>query len=741
MNKDIIYTLPQGILNWYDFKEGSHILCVYNNNSSIVELLQQNKGNMTVVASMEEIEDCKFQQTFKKYFDYIVAINVLEKIRNIKEDLIILRTLITENGKLLLGTENRLGIRYFVGDKDPYTGKVWSGIEGYHWLGKEEYENMNGRCYSKAEIERYLKASGWDKWKNYAVLPNLDSPQLLFAEGYKPKEELSIRYVPRYRSKETVFSREEYLYTDLIENGLFNGTANSFLFECSPKEEFSKAEQITIAMDRGEDDSIVTIINDDGTVIKKALYAEGIKKFKKLQKNMEMLEERKIPVIKGELNHNIYIMPYIDTITANMYLQQLMIDDVDKFIESMDEFRNLILNSSDIISNDKELGPILKVGYPDMVPLNALYYDGKFVFIDQEFTINNYPANAIIYRSIAIVYQWDIRREAILPMNFFWKRYGLEKNLDYWQKMSEEFTNKLTNQDKLYKFNLEQMRNDDIVNQNKFRMNYSEKDFEEMFYNPFVGIENKKLYLFGSGRYAEKFIAMYHLDYDIEALIDNDRNKWNTIKAGYPIIPPSNLLGVDPSSYKIIICVKDYFPILEQLKAMGAVNISIFEKNKVYPGRQANAINLQCKDNTPKKYHIGYLAGVFDLYHIGHLNMFKRAKEMCDYLIVGVVTDEGVRDFKHTEPFIPFSERVEMIRSCRYVDEVVEIPYFYRDTQEAFEKYHFDVQFSGSDYENDPSWIAKKKYLEEHGSTLVFFPYTEQTSSTKIKTLIDQKLI
>ena len=82
-----------------------------------------------------------------------------------------------------------------------------------------------------------------------------------------------------------------------------------------------------------------------------------------------------------------------------------------------------------------------------------------------------------------------------------------------------------------------------------------------------------------------------------------------------------------------------------------------------------------------------------------------------------------------------------MVKSCRYVDEVVEIPYFYRDTQEAFEKYHFDVQFSGSDYENDPSWLAKKTYLQEHGSTLEFLSYTEQTSSTKIKALIEQKLL
>ena len=141
-----------------------------------------------------------------------------------------------------------------------------------------------------------------------------------------------------------------------------------------------------------------------------------------------------------------------------------------------------------------------------------------------------------------------------------------------------------------------------------------------------------------------------------------------------------------------------------------------------------------------KKYHIGYIAGVFDLYHIGHLNMFRRAKEQCDYLIVGVVSDEGVRKNKGVDPFIPFAERVELVRACRYVDEASEIPLTYAGTREAWELYHFDVQFSGSDYENDPYWLAEKDFLEKHGATMVFFPYTEQTSSTKIKAVINQQL-
>ncbi|RKM60668.1 glycerol-3-phosphate cytidylyltransferase [Butyrivibrio sp. CB08] len=182
---------------------------------------------------------------------------------------------------------------------------------------------------------------------------------------------------------------------------------------------------------------------------------------------------------------------------------------------------------------------------------------------------------------------------------------------------------------------------------------------------------------------------------------------------------------------------------------MGIREYSIFDPSKAY-SRKRHPLTLESVESYNnstvtkdggKKYHVGYIAGVFDLYHIGHLNMFRRAKEMCDYLIVGVVSDEGVRHVKRTDPFVPFEERIEMVRSCRYVDEAVEIPYMFNGTEDAWKMHHFDVQFSGTDYVNDPGFENFKKFLEKHGATLEFFPYTESTSSTKLKELIDKKLI
>lgn len=224
---------------------------------------------------------------------------------------------------------------------------------------------------------------------------------------------------------------------------------------------------------------------------------------------------------------------------------------------------------------------------------------------------------------------------------------------------------------------------------------------------------------------------------------------------GIPINSPDILKDIPADERHIIICIKGYNGVVNQLKDMGITDYHIYDPGNDYPNkRRANVAAMLAakagdgagengnamKADDDKPYNVGYIAGVFDLFHIGHLNMFKRAKEQCKYLIVGVVSDEGVRLNKQAEPFVPFEERIEMVRSCKYVDEAVKLPLDFAGTRDMFKLYHFDVQFSGSDYEHDPAWLAEKEFLEKNGSTMVFFPYTQSTSSTKLKKAIESKI-
>lgn len=131
---------------------------------------------------------------------------------------------------------------------------------------------------------------------------------------------------------------------------------------------------------------------------------------------------------------------------------------------------------------------------------------------------------------------------------------------------------------------------------------------------------------------------------------------------------------------------------------------------------------------------IGYTTGVYDLFHIGHLNIFKRAKMHCDYLIVGVTTDELCKARKNKYPVIPYAERVEIVKSIRYVDEVV--PQTSMDKFEAWNRLRFNVMFVGDDWKGTDMWNKLEEQFSRLGVEIIYFPYTQQTSSTKIRSVL-----
>lgn len=137
--------------------------------------------------------------------------------------------------------------------------------------------------------------------------------------------------------------------------------------------------------------------------------------------------------------------------------------------------------------------------------------------------------------------------------------------------------------------------------------------------------------------------------------------------------------------------------------------------------------------NNDKKVVVGYLAGTFDLFHIGHLNILKRAKQNCDYLIVGV-HESGA--WKGKETFIPLDERKAMVACCRYVDKVVDSCL---EDCDAWPLYHYDKLFVGSDYKGTERFNRYEEYFKDKGVEIVYFPYTQGTSSTQIRDAIVSK--
>lgn len=135
---------------------------------------------------------------------------------------------------------------------------------------------------------------------------------------------------------------------------------------------------------------------------------------------------------------------------------------------------------------------------------------------------------------------------------------------------------------------------------------------------------------------------------------------------------------------------------------------------------------------------IGYTTGVYDMFHIGHLNIIRKAKEQCDYLIVGVSTDELVEHDKHKTPVIPYAERAEIVSAIKYVDKVV--PQENKDKMEAWQKYHFNKMFVGSDWKGTQQWEHFEEEFKDTGVEIVYLPHTDGISSTKLTCLIKKLL-
>ncbi|MBR5239106.1 MAG: FAD synthase [Clostridia bacterium] len=137
-----------------------------------------------------------------------------------------------------------------------------------------------------------------------------------------------------------------------------------------------------------------------------------------------------------------------------------------------------------------------------------------------------------------------------------------------------------------------------------------------------------------------------------------------------------------------------------------------------------------------KKTVVGYTTGVFDLFHIGHLNILKAAKQHCDYLIVGVSTDELVQNYKNKTPVIPYEERKAIVEAIKYVDRVV--PQTHRDKMKAWEEYRFDKMFVGDDWKSDAMFQQLEKDFREVGVEICYFPYTQGVSSTILTEVLNK---
>lgn len=140
---------------------------------------------------------------------------------------------------------------------------------------------------------------------------------------------------------------------------------------------------------------------------------------------------------------------------------------------------------------------------------------------------------------------------------------------------------------------------------------------------------------------------------------------------------------------------------------------------------------MQDDESAGLRYEVGYASGVFDLFHVGHLNILRRARARCEHLVVGVASDEYVGALKGSTPVIPFDERLDIVSAIGIVDEV--IVDHDEDKTLAWQRRHFDVIFKGDDWRGAPKGRRLEADMRSLGVDVVYFPYTSHTSSAMLR--------
>ncbi len=465
----------KNILSWYDFDKDSDVLeigcgfgaltgmlCDKCSSVTSVELSQRramgtllrcrDKENLEIIVG--NLNDIKFT----KKFDYITLIGVLEYQGRFTESdnpyrdfLAKVKQLLKPDGKLLIAIENQYGLKYWCGAREDHTGVPFDGMNQYL------YTNQGIRTFSRESLKELIKDSGFDNTYFYYPMPDYKLPTVIYSQEYLPKDE-NMQNMSCYYAKDskTLIASEKRIYKDIIDNNVFEFFANSFLVECSDSDAAGEIIFASLCDDRKEEYQLGTKISKDKKVIKFALSDKGIAHIKQTVENEEKIKSRGLFTLGSYMEADIMKVPFSsDESFEKNFVETCKSGNIDAAVYLIEKLYEQVLKSSDIVSaednilyslepemrNDNiDYGYILKNGYLDMTFRNAFLHDDDLVWYDQEWMLENIPADYIIYRALGTVYFSYPEINDYVPMESVIKQCGLEKSWNGFKKIEQLFS-------------------------------------------------------------------------------------------------------------------------------------------------------------------------------------------------------------------------------------------------------------------------------------------------------------
>lgn len=433
----------KNIVNWYKFKPDSSVLEIGCGMGAITGVLCDECRDVTAVELSRKratatLLRCREKENleiivgnlndivFDKKFDYITLIGVLEYQDSYTETpnpyrdfLINIKRLLKPDGKLLIAIENQYGLKYWCGTPEDHVGIPFESINQYRDVDK------GVRTFSKKSLETLIKESGFAHTYFYYPLPDYKLPVIIYSQDVLPSrqdaENVENMRVNYSAGKSTVVADEKSLYADIVENGVFEFFANSFLVECSDCGDLGKVTYAKLPDERKEQYRILTRFTREHTVEKKPLSKVCEQNhMRQMLKSQSIFSKNGMNIVEYTAENGILTCDYVHKpLLEDVILKASEERNVSEIYRLMDLLYEEILHSSEQIAwkdnilytldigieeNENLYGPILKLGFLDMNFRNAFYCDGELLWFDQEWVLEAVPAKFILYHALIVLY-------------------------------------------------------------------------------------------------------------------------------------------------------------------------------------------------------------------------------------------------------------------------------------------------------------------------------------------------
>lgn len=457
---------PVGLFAWYDFLDNASVLEVGAGFGERTGLFCQKCAQVTVL----ERSPIRAQAVYERHivadnltvyvgglsvlptearYDYVIFCG-LDDIRKPVEYFRLLLGRLKPGGVLLVATDNRYALRHFCGE---HIGKglPFAEING---------DFSAGRFYGRQELLDMINEAGAESARVYYPLPDFHLPQLIYSDEYLPGKELKERLLLYREDNSTLLANEAMLYDAVTENGAFPFHANSFIIECGgTKERFSTAVYAALSTDRGRERAFATVLYRDDKAVKRPIFSEGSAYAKQVYEQTETLRKRGLPMIAETWTETGIAMPRVRFPMLSEKLREWAKKDKDRFCRIIDDIWQYILRSSEeaaaginsmMTDENRELpwGPILKIAYLEIIPLNCFCDGEQMLFFDQEYIRENCPAKYVLFRALRYIYVFAPETEQYIQLSELQRKYDLttlwsifvkEENNNFLPKVRQHF--------------------------------------------------------------------------------------------------------------------------------------------------------------------------------------------------------------------------------------------------------------------------------------------------------------